>query len=433
MRVVGAGLAVADHQAGDIDREKAGAVDRLGQAEDHERAGRDERRVQALRQLQPVEHQHHARPPSQPIRPPEHRLARPAARRCRLQRLVAEQQDLDQHDGQEDRERIVDAGFDLERGADARPQPQALGVQQEEHRRGVGRGDHGADQQRLRSSSGPAPDGHRRGQRRGDQRRRRSPACRPAPARCGRSRAGCAGRRRTGSGRAPPSRPCRPARTSSNWMPPGPDSPASMPTSRKTSSSGAPKRSATRLDMMPASTSSAPSRMAMLTGVERLPSLRQILQSPIERRQRARIATTKSRSKAGNFLPTVAPMSAGIAVGAGGMPAIIALAISCSPITTAVAPCFFRCSISASEWARAMIGSAGLSLRPCSTTCPPSKASGIATSRQRAAGRLAAAIDLRIGGVAGDGLEAALARPRGCCPARCRSPAAARRSCAAPR
>ena len=39
--------------------------------------------------------------------------------------LAAEQDDLDQHDGQEDRERIVGAGFDLERGGDARPQPQA--------------------------------------------------------------------------------------------------------------------------------------------------------------------------------------------------------------------------------------------------------------------------------------------------------------------
>src|SRR5215212_1169672 len=48
-------------------------------------------------------------------------------------------------------------------------------------------------------------------------------------------------------------------------MPPGPPSPASIPRRRNTSSSGAPKRSATRLDMMPASTRTAPSRIAMLT------------------------------------------------------------------------------------------------------------------------------------------------------------------------
>src|SRR5437879_5100713 len=48
-------------------------------------------------------------------------------------------------------------------------------------------------------------------------------------------------------------------------MPPGPASPASMPTIKNTSSSGAPKRIAMRLDRMPANTSSAPSRMPMLT------------------------------------------------------------------------------------------------------------------------------------------------------------------------
>src|SRR5215468_3508515 len=54
-------------------------------------------------------------------------------------------------------------------------------------------------------------------------------------------------------------------RTSSNLIPPGPDSPASMPTRRKTTSRGAPNRSATRLDKMPASTSSAANMMVRLT------------------------------------------------------------------------------------------------------------------------------------------------------------------------
>ena len=76
--------------------------------------------------------------------------------RYRDQALVADQQDLDQHDGEEDRERIVGAGFDLERGADARPQPQAARHEQEEHRRGVGRGHHRADQQRLDPAQMPS-------------------------------------------------------------------------------------------------------------------------------------------------------------------------------------------------------------------------------------------------------------------------------------
>src|SRR5262249_8243679 len=45
---------------------------------------------------------------------------------------------------------------------------------------------------------------------------------------------------------------------------PGPASPAIMPTIRNTRSSGAPKRIASKLDMMPARTRRAPSRMPML-------------------------------------------------------------------------------------------------------------------------------------------------------------------------
>ena len=48
-------------------------------------------------------------------------------------------------------------------------------------------------------------------------------------------------------------------------MPSGPDSPASMPITRKISSNGAPNRSAMRLDIMPASASTAPNRIVRLT------------------------------------------------------------------------------------------------------------------------------------------------------------------------
>ena len=76
---------------------------------------------------------------------------------------------------------------------------------------------------------------------------------------------------------------------------------------------------------------------------------------------------------------------------AGGIAAIIALAISCSPMTTAVAPCFFRCSISASEWARATIGSDRVARRaPARRSGRPRRRPGTATSTQRAASRLAA-------------------------------------------
>src|SRR4029450_864428 len=53
-------------------------------------------------------------------------------------------------------------------------------------------------------------------------------------------------------------------------MPPGPPSPASIPKSRKTSSRGAPKRSAIRLDRMPVRTSRLPNSIARLTASSEL-------------------------------------------------------------------------------------------------------------------------------------------------------------------
>ena len=49
--IVRAGLPVADHQPGEIDREKTRGMHDVGESEDDQRADRHERRVQALRQL----------------------------------------------------------------------------------------------------------------------------------------------------------------------------------------------------------------------------------------------------------------------------------------------------------------------------------------------------------------------------------------------
>ncbi len=84
-----------------------------------------------------------------------------------LPRAFAEREKLDQDDREQHRERIVAAGFHLEGGADPRAQPQSAGVDQEEHRRGVGRGHDRADQQRL----GPAHVEQVFGDRGGDRRR----------------------------------------------------------------------------------------------------------------------------------------------------------------------------------------------------------------------------------------------------------------------
>src|SRR5687768_6507603 len=75
--------------------------------------------------------------------------------------------------------------------------------------------------------------------------------------------------------------------TSSNFRPPGPDSPASTPISKKTNSRGAPKRSASTLDRMPASTSRLPSKVAMLT----------VSSAPIRKNPQCNRAATRRESQ----------------------------------------------------------------------------------------------------------------------------------------
>ena len=66
-RVVGARRPIADHEAGEIDGEKARGVQRRGKAEDDQRARRHERRMQALRAAPSrLSTSTMARPPSMP-------------------------------------------------------------------------------------------------------------------------------------------------------------------------------------------------------------------------------------------------------------------------------------------------------------------------------------------------------------------------------
>ena len=55
----------------------------------------------------------------------------------------------DQRERQEDRHRVVGAGLDLQRRADAVAERDAADAEQEEHRRGVGRRDDHAEEQAL--------------------------------------------------------------------------------------------------------------------------------------------------------------------------------------------------------------------------------------------------------------------------------------------
>ena len=161
---------VADDDAGEVDREEAGAVGDLRHAEDDERGRRHERRVQPLRQRHLVEADHHQAAADDAEQRAEHGLANQFDHEMR-ERAVADRDQLDQHQGQEHRERIVAAGLRLQRGADARPQPQALGMHQQEHGRGIGRGDDGADQHGF----GPAEVERIFRDRRGDERGHQHP------------------------------------------------------------------------------------------------------------------------------------------------------------------------------------------------------------------------------------------------------------------
>ena len=88
----------------------------------------------------------------------------------------------------------------------------------------------------------------------------------------------------------------------------------------------------------------------------------------------------------------------------------MAMAISCSPMMTVVAPSDLRWAVSSSECERAMIGSVGLIFLACITICPPSNASGMATIRCSAPGEVGRLDHLGGGGVAVDHLEPRRAR-----------------------
>ena len=165
---MGARRPVADHEAGKIDGEKARGVQRRSKAEDDERARGHERSVQPLRQRQPVEHDDDGPPAEHADDGAEHGLLGEHGEHV-LPRAIVDREEADQEQGEQNRERIVAAGFDLEDGADARAQAQSAGMKQKEHRRGVGRGHDRADQQRLGPVHGEQIFGDRRGQRRRQQ------------------------------------------------------------------------------------------------------------------------------------------------------------------------------------------------------------------------------------------------------------------------
>ncbi len=137
----------------------------LRRTENHQGCGRHKRRVQALRQRHPIKREHHQPAAGDADDGAEHGFAAEFQRDMKG-RAFADRNQFDQHQRKKYRERIVGAGFDLQRRADPRTQPQALRMHQEKHRRGIGRRHHGAHQQRF----GPVQIERILGDRCGDQR-----------------------------------------------------------------------------------------------------------------------------------------------------------------------------------------------------------------------------------------------------------------------
>ena len=131
--IVGARLLVADHKSGEIDREKSRGVHRVGEGEDNQRADRHERRMQALRQRQSVEHQSNDLAAGETDNAAEDGIAQESHHSMRPA-LIADQQDLYQQQGKKHRERIIGAGFHFQHGAHARTQPQAPRIDEEKDR-----------------------------------------------------------------------------------------------------------------------------------------------------------------------------------------------------------------------------------------------------------------------------------------------------------
>ena len=147
-RIMRPGRPVADDDAGEIDREKPRRVRDLRHAEDHQCGGGDKWRVQPLRQRHPVQRHHHETATDHADNGAEYGLT-DKLQRDLPDRAFADRNEFDQHERQKHRERIVGAGFDLQRRTDAGTQPQPLRVDQQKHRGGIGRRHHGAHQQRL--------------------------------------------------------------------------------------------------------------------------------------------------------------------------------------------------------------------------------------------------------------------------------------------
>ena len=142
----GVAASVADHHAGQVNRQKTAAVEQVGGSEHQRAAGQDQQRVQALGQGQ-LRHQPRQHPAArQPQHRPEAELADQHPHKSTKGGRLRLEQHADQRRDQQDGHRIIGAGFDLERRLHALVQAHAAVAQQGEHRRRIGRADDGRQQ-----------------------------------------------------------------------------------------------------------------------------------------------------------------------------------------------------------------------------------------------------------------------------------------------
>ena len=191
-------------------------------------------------------------------------------------------------------------------------------------------------------------------------------------------------------------------------MPPGPASPASMPTSRNTSSNGAPKRSRNQARHDAGQHQERTEQNADADRVERGP-----WRATACSHWKAAARSGNEKHSAGRGISAASPARAGRLESRAGdrVRCVRAECLRSSPWRSRARPspprwrrACFRCSISASEWARAMIGSARVELPRLRDHLTALERVGDRDQQAARRRQVGGADHLGIGGIAGDGL-----------------------------
>ena len=142
-------------------------MDGVGQGKHRQPAADHQNGVQAVCQIDPVDQLQHQPAAAQTDNPADTKLTNQLPQQAPVQAGFAAGEHVDQGHGQENRHRVVTAGFDFQAGGD--PFVQAFAAQQREDRRSIGGANNGADQQALNQIQIKQPCSRYPGQPGGDQ------------------------------------------------------------------------------------------------------------------------------------------------------------------------------------------------------------------------------------------------------------------------